>query len=240
VLFFGEEHTDTIAHYLEFTILKKMLFKYPGKVALSMEMFETDCQPVVNEYLRGVIRERNFLIDARAWANYRDYRPMIEMCKANNMDIIAANAPARYTNMVSRMGLGSLYKLDAQGKSHLPPLPIDTATGRYYEKFLKIMDGHSTVGGMQVYQSQNLWDATMGWSVAQYLSSHSGYKVFNVNGGFHTEEKLGIITQLKKYDDKAQVLNIASVSGSDLSKPDWAFYSKLADYVILTDTKGEK
>lgn len=240
VMFFGEEHTDSIAHYVEFSILKKLLFKYPGKVTLSMEMFETDTQPVLNEYLRGLIRERNFLIDARAWSNYKDYRPMVEMAKANNMDVIAANAPARYTNMVARLGLSSLNKLDAVGESHLPPLPIDTASGKYYDKFLKIMGGHSNAGGMQVYQSQNLWDATMGWSIAQYLGSHRGMKVFNVNGGFHSEEKLGTVAQLKKYDSKVKVLNIASVSGNDLSKPDFAFYNKLADYIILTDSKLDK
>lgn len=240
VLFFGEEHTDSIAHYVEFTILKKLLLKYPGKVALSMEMFETDTQPVLNEYLRGLIRERNFLIDTRAWSNYKAYRPMVEMAKANNMDVVAANAPARYINMVSRLGLSSLNQLDAVGQSHLPPLPIDTATGRYYDKFLKIMGGHTNAGGMQVYQSQNLWDATMAWSIAQYLAGHAGAKVFNVNGGFHSEEKLGAVAQLKKYNSKLQVLNIASASGNNLGKPDFAFYSKLADYVVLTDTKLEK
>ncbi len=240
VLFFGEEHTDSIAHYVEFTILKKLMIKYPGKVALSMEMFETDTQPVLNEYLQGLIRERNFLIDARAWANYKDYRPMVEMAKANQMDVVAANAPARYVNMVSRMGLQSLSKLDAVGKSHLAPLPIDTATGVYYDKFLKIMGGHTNAGGMQVYESQNLWDATMGWSIAQYLESHKGVKVFNVNGGFHTEEKLGTAAQLKKYSKGVRILNIASASGNDLSKPDYAFYTKLADYIVLTDTKLEK
>jgi uncharacterized iron-regulated protein len=243
VLFFGEEHTDSIAHYVEFTILKKLLFKYPGKVALSMEMFETDTQPVVNEYLQGLIRERNFLIDARAWANYRDYRPMVELARANQMDVVAANAPARYTNMVSRMGLQSLYKLDAAGKSHLAPLPIDTATGKYYDKFLKVMGGHTNAGGMQVYQSQNLWDATMAWSIAQYLNTHSGVKVFEVNGGFHSEEKLGTVAQLKKFSKDVKILNIASASGNDLAKPDYAFYNKLADYIILTDTnlqRGER
>src|SRR5882757_7363633 len=70
ILFFGEEHNDSTAHYLELTLLKKLIERYPGKVALSMEMFETDTQPVVNEYLHGLIREKNFITDARAWPNY--------------------------------------------------------------------------------------------------------------------------------------------------------------------------
>jgi len=40
VLFFGEEHNDSTAHYLEFSLLKKLSEKYPQKTALSMEMFK--------------------------------------------------------------------------------------------------------------------------------------------------------------------------------------------------------
>src|SRR5437867_829489 len=51
VLFFGEEHNDSICHVLQLNLLTKLAAKYPGKTALSMEMFETDCQNVLNEYL---------------------------------------------------------------------------------------------------------------------------------------------------------------------------------------------
>ena len=238
VLFFGEEHTDSIAHVLELTILQKLTAKYPGKVTLSMEMFETDTQPIVNEYLKGLIREKNFMTDARAWNNYNDYKPLVEFAKANNLAIIAANAPARYTNMVNRLGLGSLNQLDAYGKSYLPPLPIDTATGKYYDKFATIMGGHASMPGMQLYQAQNLWDATMGWGVARYTNGHIGMKVLQLNGGFHSEEKLGAMAQFKKYNVKSRALNIASVSGTDITKPDWSKYTNLADYIILTDTKA--
>src|SRR5437868_2765443 len=53
VLFFGEEHNDSTCHFLELTLLTKLTGKYPGKTTLSMEMFETDCQNVLNEYLEG-------------------------------------------------------------------------------------------------------------------------------------------------------------------------------------------
>jgi uncharacterized iron-regulated protein len=240
VLFFGEEHTDSIAHCLELAILKKLVVKYPAKVALSMEMFETDCQPVVNEYLRGLIREKNFITEARAWSNYKDYRPIVEFAKANNLSPIAANAPARYTNMVNRLGLASLNQLDAYGKACLPPLPIDTATGKYYDKFAAIMGGHASMPGMEIYQAQNLWDATMGYSIARYLKAHAGMKVFQMNGGFHSEDKLGAVAQLLRYDNKARVLNIASVSGTGMVAPDWSLYAGKADYVVFTDTKGEE
>jgi len=99
VLFFGEDHSDSTGHYLEYTLFKKLSEQYPGKIALSMEMFETDCQNVLDEYLSGFIREKNFITEARAWKNYKDYRPLIEFAKASHIPVVAANAPARYVNM---------------------------------------------------------------------------------------------------------------------------------------------
>jgi len=235
VLFFGEEHSDSTGHYLEQMLFKKLTARYPGQVALSMEMFETDCQYILDEYLNGLILEKNMVSDGRAWQNYKDYRPLIEWAKANNIPLIAANAPHRYVSLVNRSGLGSLEQLDKTGKMYLPPLPIDTATGAYYEKFLKIMGGHAAMGGMQLYQAQNLWDATMGWSIARFAKSHKDYKIFQVNGSFHSEEKLGAAAQLKKYDKKLRILNIATFCDDNFTNPDWARLSKYGDYIIVTD-----
>jgi uncharacterized iron-regulated protein len=240
VLFFGEEHDDSTGHYLEYKLLERLGSKYPGKVALSMEMFETDCQNVLNEYLDGLIREKNFKIDARVWPNYNDYSPLIEFAKTNHLPVIAANAPSRYTNMVNRLGLNSLHQLGAIGKSYLPPLPIDTAIGTYYEKFAQIMGGHASIPGMQMYQAQNLWDATMGWSIAKFIKTHKGYKILQLNGSFHSEEKLGAVAQLKKYASSLHILNIAVYSDNSFESPDWAKLSKNGDYIILTDPKLPK
>ena len=240
VLFFGEEHNDSTCHVLELTLLNLISSKYQGNTALSMEMFETDCQIVLNEYLNGLIREKNFIAEARAWHNYKDYRPLIELAKSLHIPIVSANAPARYVNMVNRMGLSSLQQLDATAKGWLPPLPIDTATGAYYDKFLQIMGGHNATGGMQMYQAQNLWDATMGWSIARFLQKHQNYKLLQVNGGFHSEEKLGAAAQLRKYAPRIKILNIACFSDDNFDKPDWSKFSKDNDYIMLTDPKLAK
>jgi uncharacterized iron-regulated protein len=239
VLFFGEEHNDSTGHNLEYALFKGLTEKYTGRTALSMEMFQTDCQLVLNEYLSDAIREKNMISDARAWPNYTDYRPMVELAKLNHLPVIAANAPSRYTNMVTRNGLASLQQLTAQAKSYLAPLPIDTATGAYYDKFVKIMGGHEAMAGMQIYQSQNLWDATMAWSIAKFLKDHPQFKILQLNGGFHSEEKLGAVAQLKKYAPKARVLTIASYADDNFENPDWNKFRQMADYIILTDTKTE-
>ena len=117
VTFIGEIHTDTIAHNLEAMLLERTWDKW---LTLSLEMFETDVQYVLDEYMTGHINEEHFLKSARSWENYSsDYRELIEFSKEKGTSVIAANAPRRYVNMVRRMGKNSLLNLPEEGKRFL-------------------------------------------------------------------------------------------------------------------------
>jgi uncharacterized iron-regulated protein len=255
VVFFGEEHNDSVAHYLQNELLKGLYASYGDKITLSMEMFETDCQLVLDEYLKGFIREKNFTKEARSWSNYRNYKPMIEFAKEKKINVVAANAPARYANMASRKGLNSLKELSSTAKSFLPPLPYDTATGPYYEKFTNLMsDGRNAgitakdtskkvaapVNSMMpkyILHSQSLWDATMAYSISKVFSKNKKAKVLHLNGRFHSDEGFGAVTQLRKYNPKLRILIISSIDGGANfpNKMDIAENKKLGDFVIFTD-----
>jgi len=234
VLFYGEDHNDSIGHYLEAEIFKKLNEKYPKKTALTLEMFHTDVQPVIDEYLSGLIAEKNFIKEGRAWPNYKDYRPLIEYAKENKIEVIGANAATRYSNAVTKDGLDILKKFPKNTALFLPPLPIDTAKGRYNEKFAETMGGHS-MGPMKIYQTQNLWDATMAWFIAKFIKQHKGTKVLQLNGRFHSDEKLGTVAKLRKYEPNLQILNISSFSDASFNNPNWEKFKNLGDYIILTN-----
>ncbi|RYG11670.1 MAG: hypothetical protein EOO07_20235 [Chitinophagaceae bacterium] len=239
VLFFGEEHNDSIGHYLEVTIFKQLALQQKNKIALTLEMFHTDVQGVIDEYLAGLISEKNFIKEARAWNNYKDYKPMVEFAKANKIDVIGGNGATRYSNAVTKGGINALLSFPASSKQLIAPLPIDTATGRYYEKFVETLGGHS-MGAMKIYQTQNFWDATMAWSIAKYIKANKGKKVFQVNGRFHSDEHLGTLAKLKAYAPKLKIANISSFAADDFENPNWANYNKLGDYIMLTNPKVKK
>lgn len=239
VLFFGEEHNDSIGHYLEVSLFKKLAAAYGNKVGLTLEMFHTDVQPIINEYLAWIITEKNFIKEARAWNNYKDYKPMVEFAKGEGISVIGGNAAARYSNAVTKNGLEILAKLPASSKHFLPSNSIDTLTGRYYEKFIGLLGGHG-MGAMKVYQTQNFWDATMAWSIAKFAKENKGKKIFQVNGRFHSDEKLGTYAQLKKYAPKLKALNIAAFASDDFESPNWEKHKALGDYIILTDPTVKK
>lgn len=241
VLFFGEEHNDSAGHFLEAAIFKALHSQYGNNLALSMEMFETDCQLVLNEYLAGFISEDRFIKEARAWNNYRDYKPAVEFAKQNGLSVIAANPPRRYVNMVGRKGMRSLDSLPKASKKYLPKLPYDTLGGRYYQKFQEFMGGGSPgTNNPKIYYSQSLWDAGMSNSMYQFWKKHKNKKIFHMVGRFHSDEKLGTVEQLQNRNAKLKILNISCFSDSSFSNPDWEKFKHLGDYIVITDPQLKK
>ena len=247
VLFFGEEHNDSVTHYLEQKTYELMYRKFGAKTTLSMEMFTRDVQAVMDEYLQGSIREKHFIKDARVWSNYKDYRPMVEFAKTNKLPIVCANAAGRYSNLAGRKGQKALMELPAASKLFFAPLPYDTASGAYYNKLMGL-SGHSTtpdtgkkimpvmsMGGFSLVTAQSLWDATMAYSIAEHLKQHKGQKVMQVNGRFHSDEGFAAVTQLKKYRPKAIALVVSCGSDPAFPNIDWKKYISQGDYIVITD-----
>ncbi len=256
VVFYGEEHNDSVTHYLEHTLLEALYAKYGAQMALSMEMFDRDVQPVMNEYLKGFIREKYFMKDARAWKNYRDYKPMIEFAKGKGMEVICANAPTRYTNLAGRKGEQALMELPKESKDFFAPLPYDTATGDYYKKLTELpkhtADSLSDtakknpapampdMGTFDMVLSQSLWDATMAYSISGYLKKHKGQKVMQVNGRFHSDEGFAVVKQLHHYLPKVKTLIISTGDDKDFPNIKWDELKKNGDYIIVTNPKVPK
>ncbi|HWW43177.1 hypothetical protein [Pedobacter sp.] len=59
--------------------------------------------------------------------------------------------------------------------------------------------------------------------------------MLQLNGRFHSDEKLGAMAQLKIMSPKLTTGNISCFSAEDFSNPDWTKYKDLGDYIILTD-----
>ncbi|MCG2616742.1 ChaN family lipoprotein [Terrimonas sp. NA20] len=232
VLFFGEEHNDSIAHRLQDTLYRSLLNQY-GTVTLSMEMFERDCQLVLDEYLQSFITDERLVKEGRAWNNYKDYRPIVNTAKERQQKVIAANAPRRYVNMTSRKGLKSIDSLSKNAKTYFAKLPLDTINAPYQEKFSKIMGGRQT--SSNVYYAQTMWDATMAESIYKYWKKNRNTKVFHLNGRFHTDDQLGTFTQLQRSNKKIKIQNISCFPATDFNNPQWSQYESLGDYVIITN-----
>jgi uncharacterized iron-regulated protein len=146
----GEIHTDPVGHWIEAELFRRALELVGAgeeagvlrPVGLSLEMFERDVQGIVDEYLQDLITEGQFKASARPWEYYdSDYRSMVEMAKEAGVSVLAANAPRRYVNRVSRLGRDALRDLSPRARGALPPLPYPPPTDAYREEWNALMAG---------------------------------------------------------------------------------------------------
>jgi uncharacterized iron-regulated protein len=239
VTFIGEPHDDPVAHYLEEQFLRGT---WDPRLALSLEMFERDVQYILDEYLADLITEPNLIASGRAWKNYADYRPLVEFAKEKRMPVIAANAPRRYVNRVSRLGAASLEQIEPEGRRFLPPLPFAKASEAYAAKFARIMNEHQRTRSSSLPESaersleaQSLWDASMAYSTAEFLTAHPESRILQVNGSFHTSQRSGILEHLLRYRPQTRSLVVTVVCDESFPAFDATTIYGEGDFVVVTD-----
>jgi uncharacterized iron-regulated protein len=146
----GESHDDAVGHGVEAQLLVRAAQRFgrmgdgdveaDRPVILSLEMFERDVQYILDEYRDGLITEDQFLENTRPWDNYQtDYRPMVEFAVAHGLPVVAANAPRRYVNRVTRLGPESLEELSDEARRYLPPLPYPGPSEAYRKQWDRVM-----------------------------------------------------------------------------------------------------
>ena len=237
VLFYGEEHDDSIAHLLQKRIYEEIHLRNGANTVLSLEMFDREVQHVMDEYLSGMIKERFFNEDSHQWNNYKDYQPLIEYAKSNQLPVLCANAPFRYVNLVSNKGLDTLQMISTIAKKTIAPLPYPLASEIYKNKLFDLMGdfAYSNHEGYDLSRGQALWDATMAYSITQKLEENLKAKIFHLNGKFHTDEFLGIIESISHYKPKTKKIIISSqATDKKLKKINFEEYRHLGDVLIFT------
>jgi uncharacterized iron-regulated protein len=229
IVFFGELHNNSVAHWLELQVLKMMAENGPD-LALGMEMFEADDQLVIDEYFQGIIQEKHFLKEAKFWDNYKtDYKPLVEFARSQNIPLIATNIPQRYANLVYRKGLPALNELHPEALSYMCPLPfpVDFSLPNYVG-MMEMMGGHGSQNSQNFVLAQAIKDATMAHFIIQHLKG----RMLHINGAYHSMDGEGIIWYLKQARPEVKILSIHTSEQADISKMDEALQGK-ADIIIV-------
>lgn len=273
VILIGESHNDLTGHHVEEELLTRAHSAYgTGRsdshgtrpVTLSLEMFERDVQYVVDEYVNGLITEDQFLVSSRPWTEYdTDYRPLVEFAKEHGLEVLAANAPRRYANMVSRLGRESLRDLSSRALETLPPLPYGMPSAEYELQWRQAMvdameelrercpppspmahgaDSDPHHMPMMAHRrssnplhAQALWDASMAYSITRHLMRQPDALVLHMAGSFHVERGTGTPEHLERYRPGTEMMIVVLRPVEDIAAFDPERDGQNEDFVILTD-----
>lgn len=234
MLLFGELHNNPIAHWLQFEVTKDL--HNSRELVLGAEMFESDNQQALTDYIEGRIDTKSLDTLARLWKNYNtDYAPLVNFARQNELKFIATNIPRRYANLVFRHDFAALDTLPANETRWIAPLPIEydpELPG--YKNMLTMMGGGR---GETFPKAQAIKDATMAHFI---LRNYKGGQFFiHYHGTYHTDNFEGILWYLKRERPDLRYVTVSTVEQSNVKKLEDVHKGK-ASIILVVDKNMTK
>ncbi len=187
VIYIGETHDNLEAHRVQLEVLQALHRKYPGKIAVGMEMFRRSAQPELNHWLSGDLDPRSFRkLFRKNWGmGFKLYQPIFEYMQENHIPLLGLKS-TRETESKLREG-----GFEQEG---LPE--IDTSDSHHKAYAMALFGSHDAPEDQvfKPYQMLLLWEESMAETVAEFLKDdrYPDHKLVVLAGGFHVQYGFGI------------------------------------------------
>jgi uncharacterized iron-regulated protein len=199
IVYLGETHDSESDHQQQLAIIQA-LFKHKPQIAIGMEMFQSQMQPLLDRYLAGKITatelQKQSEFDKRWGYPWEYYLPILEFAKANRLPLIALNTPGEIARKAARRGLESLSRIELQS---IPPITeIDRSNVKYQEMILASYQQHAGIVSIasksfdRFYTAQLLWDETMAANTVNFIKQNPNHQTIVLAGSSHIIYGYGI------------------------------------------------
>jgi uncharacterized iron-regulated protein len=218
IVFFGELHNNPISHWLQLELTQDLFNSKNGMITMGAEMFESDNQIILDEYLQGTKDVSTFEDEARLWKNYKtDIAPLVDFAKENNLRLVATNIPRRYASLVFRGGFEALDTLSYETKAFIAPLPpaYDPELPGY-KNMMNMMAGHGGKPNENFPKAQAIKDATMAYFIHKNIEE--GKLFIHYHGTYHSDNYEGILWYLNLLRPDLNMLTIATTEAEKNKK----------------------
>ncbi|MDR2222355.1 MAG: ChaN family lipoprotein [Flavobacteriaceae bacterium] len=229
VVLFGEFHNNSMGHWLQLEFTKEMHKK--RNLVFGAEMFESDNQLGLTNYLEGKSDEEQLKKEVRLWNNYKtDYRPLVEFAKEKQLQFVATNVPRRYASLLFKQGVSALDTLGIEEKKWIAPLPFPyDGDLPGYQKMLTMFEDHKDEN---LPKAQAIKDATMAYFISKNRKEADLF--VHYNGSYHSNNQEGIVWYLKQYAPDLNVGTITMVESDNVEEFDKNNLD-LANFIIVID-----
>jgi len=194
----GETHDNLSDKRVELEVIKGLYRRFPGKVAIGMEMFRAPQQEALDRWVKGELTELEFLKESKwyqSWGfGFSAYRDILLFAKEKGIDVVALDPSRELQDAVRRTGLDNVPE-DLRSK-----LPEIGEIDPWQRAVLRgVFGGHAGHGGGDesfdsFLRIQLLWEETMARNVVAYLKSPrgAGKRMVTITGGWHVKYGFGL------------------------------------------------
>jgi uncharacterized iron-regulated protein len=199
IVYLGETHDSESDHQQQLAIIQA-LFQHKPQIAIGMEMFQSQMQPLLDRYLAGKITATELYeqseFDKRWGYPWAYYLPILEFAKANRLPLIALNTPQEIARKAARKGLESLTPEELKA---IPPVTeIDRSNPKYQQMILASYQQHAGIVSIasksfdRFYTAQLLWDETMAANTVNFVKQNPNHQTIVLAGSSHIIYGYGI------------------------------------------------
>ncbi|MFQ5598079.1 MAG: ChaN family lipoprotein [Nitrospiria bacterium] len=193
IIYVGEVHDSLEDHGVQLKILRGLFERFPGQVAVGMEMFRHPSQPKLDRWTAGEMDDKTFLkLWHQDWGgDYGYYEALLNYIGEKKIPLIALKPSQEMEVKIGMMGIEGLSENDRK------KLPEIDRNDPYHTQALKaIFKGHGPGSDRfaSFHETMLLWDESMAENLVRYLSSPEGAdkKILVFAGGFHVGYGFGI------------------------------------------------
>jgi uncharacterized iron-regulated protein len=230
LVFVGELHDDACHHQVQLAVIRAL--KEAGvSVAVGLEMFRSDSQAHLDEWVGGKLNEETFqrIYYANWSSDWSLYRNIFLYAQKTKIPMIGLNIPPGITRKVANQGFASLTK------EELGQLPeVSCRVDETYMTFIRRafgLHGHDHGKSFTYFcEAQIVWDTAMASNLLSFLEKNPTYIIVVLAGSGHAWKR-GIPDRVRQQSDVAYRVILPEIKGR--LEPE-AVTVEDADYLFLT------
>jgi len=209
VVYLGETADTPKEHQAELQIIRE-LFEKNGRIAIGIDRFARNFQPILNAYLASEITEEDLQhqlltqYDDRRGFPWTDYKEIFQFAKENSIPLLALNAPREVIIKIEQQGLNALSEDESKWvPSYLSDVFVIAPDNSNYREFLHSIYSETHINGFsdedfeKYFSGQVVQTETMAAAASEFIQANSGCLLVVIADNQHVVYGYGIPSRIE-------------------------------------------
>ncbi len=188
IIFVAETHDNKKSHEMQLDIIRSLWAK-KTPLAIGLEMFQTDSQKQLDDWIEGKVTEQDFKTAyTKNWSyDWSLYRDIFVFARDNHIPMLAINVPKAIVSKVARQGFASLTPEEQKNLPSAVTCDLNKSQTESLKNTFQAVFKHEANGKIfaNFCAAQAVRNSGMAMTIANYQKRHPGRKLVALAGTWH-------------------------------------------------------